>query len=133
MTTTTTKKQSQPTTQLTVSKVLAKSTFLVYQAHSHKDNKDYAMKVFPYCEDTIDPCFIRESRMAFISHPNIVTVKEVVTDVSTSKGRSSYILMELAKYGDLAELLSNEKIPDNEVLIRTFFRQMVKAVEYLHS
>mmetsp|Transcript_3136 Transcript_3136/g.2704 ORF Transcript_3136/g.2704 Transcript_3136/m.2704 type:complete len:223 (+) Transcript_3136:418-1086(+) len=45
----------------------------------------------------------------------------------------SYLLLEYAPYGDLAEFILSKFFPDDEVLVRTIFHQILNGVEYLHS
>mmetsp|Transcript_1038 Transcript_1038/g.929 ORF Transcript_1038/g.929 Transcript_1038/m.929 type:complete len:106 (+) Transcript_1038:460-777(+) len=41
--------------------------------------------------------------------------------------------MELAPYGDLADMIMTPKYVCDEKLVRTMFRQLVAGVEYIHS
>mmetsp|Transcript_9623 Transcript_9623/g.8282 ORF Transcript_9623/g.8282 Transcript_9623/m.8282 type:complete len:127 (-) Transcript_9623:540-920(-) len=41
--------------------------------------------------------------------------------------------MELAPYGDFDDLVHKGKISKDEVLARTYFHQLISAIEYLHS
>jgi len=45
----------------------------------------------------------------------------------------SYILMELAPFGDFFDMIMTHQIPFNEKLARTYFHQLIEGLEYLHS
>jgi len=44
----------------------------------------------------------------------------------------SFILMELAPYGDFFDMIMTHQIPFNEKLARTYFHQLIEGLEYLH-
>jgi serine/threonine protein kinase len=41
--------------------------------------------------------------------------------------------MELAPYGDFWNLILNGKLNKDEVLVRTYFKQLIQGLEYLHT
>jgi serine/threonine protein kinase len=124
---------------LRVKGVINKSKFTVYLVEAPKLGKQFAMKVFPHAKDgKPHVCFEKESRFANLKHENIISIVDSVAErPSSSHGQSfnvSYILMELAPYGDLADLIMSNYYPhDNEKLVRTLFHQIVEGVEYLHA
>ncbi|RYZ77970.1 MAG: hypothetical protein EOP04_30575, partial [Proteobacteria bacterium] len=50
----------------------------------------------------------------------------------TNEKNISFILMELAPYGDFFDMIMTHQIPFNEKLARTYFHQLIKGLEYLH-
>jgi serine/threonine protein kinase len=46
---------------------------------------------------------------------------------------ASYILMELAAHGDFADLVLKGKFPKDDILIRTYFHQLIEGLDYLHK
>jgi len=51
----------------------------------------------------------------------------------TTQSKHSYIVMELAPYGDFKNLLQTKKFFIEEKLIRTYFHQLIQGIAYLHS
>lgn len=97
------------------------------------------MKAFPY--EYEEPCegFLNEARFAVLNHKNIIRfhqVKELVETIDTESGdviKSSQILMEYAPYGDLFDAIFSKGVPFNDKLTRTYFRQFIEGLEYLHQ
>lgn len=85
-------------------------------------NKFYAVKVF----QRNMPKFLRESSFAKLSHPNLLTPSIVGENAS-----SSLILTEYCEFGSFINFISKLKL--TEKLARTYFRQLVEALEHLHN
>ncbi|KAK2964485.1 putative serine/threonine protein kinase [Blattamonas nauphoetae] len=64
--------------------------------------------------------------MKQLDHPNIVKVYDGVPGA-----KSTYIVMELIRGGELFDLVARQKLP--EAHARYFFRQMLSAVLYMHQ
>ena len=70
---------------------------------------------------------LREAQAAgTLSHPNIVTVYDVLTD-----GDSTYIVMEFVPGPSLEELLQKHQIPQREEML-VYLRQVAEALDYAH-
>jgi len=116
---------------------LGQSRYQVFQVYSKSTDSYYALKLFPYQNNQIDPCYEKESRFISLKHQNLVyflesrPAKETVT--GNRRYKTSYILMELAPYGDFADMLIQNKLPRDDKLARTYFHQLIAGVEYLHS
>jgi len=54
------------------------------------------------------------------------------TSSAAKATKISYLLMEYAKYGDFFDVIISYKIPFNEILVRTYFHQLIEGVEALH-
>lgn len=120
-----------------ISKLLSKAKFPVYLVNSKINKQDYVMKVFPYANNRPHLYFKNEARFCFVNHPNIIKPYYLEPERETMSKRgpqmASYIMMEYAPYGDLFDLLTNhgEKVDDK--LMRTYFRQLIEGIEYLHK
>ena len=116
-------------------KKLAKGRFSVYLAT--RNSKYYVLKVYP-CKEGATSCYFQnEFRFFSLNHPNIILIcdyKEKATTV-TNKTRYyfSYIVMEYAPYGDFFDFLTRKRIRMEDKLARTFFRQFIEGLDYLHS
>jgi serine/threonine-protein kinase Chk1 len=114
-----------------------KAKFSVYLASCNRDSKNYALKVFPSDEDQALKYFKNEARIGALSHPHIIKAVHIEEDkeltFKETQRKASFILMELAPYGDFFDLLKNYKECLNEKLVRTYFRQLIEGLEYLHS
>jgi len=117
--------------------LLCESRFPIYKVQSKQTNNFYALKFFPYEDKKISPFYLNESRFFRLSHKNIIKyyVREDhdITQIESKEVEFSYLMMELAPYGDFTGLLMENKFPSDEKLVRTYFRQLVEGVEYLHS
>jgi serine/threonine protein kinase len=124
-------------TTLHIIKCLKKSKYEVFLTYSPKYSEKYAMKIFPYNNKEICKSYLNESRFSWLSHPNIISIIDVQPQrIDCTKGiymHVSYLVMELAPFGDLADLVQSEECTCDEKLIRTYFHHLVSAIEYLHE
>ncbi|XP_074296142.1 CBL-interacting serine/threonine-protein kinase 4-like [Silene latifolia] len=103
----------------------------VYYARSLDTNKPVAIKIIDKhkTHPSIYPRIVGEvSAMRRLDHPNILRIHEVM-----ATKQKIYLVMELAKGGDLAGKLSRR--PDRrfpEPLARRCFHQLISALHYCH-
>jgi len=113
---------------------ISEAKFPVYIAISPATTVPYAMKFFPYKNGEPDPYFLNEARFLNLSHPNIIAPLYVQPEKIDEDGNMcSYIVTEYAPYKDFYDAVMKTKIPFDEVLIRTYFHQLIDGLEYLHS
>jgi len=122
---------------LTIIKKLNKAKFPVFLTYSPSINQYLAMKVFPFNNDKLSPFFANEARFAVLEHPNIISIMHYEMERSAtfeedSSRKISYIVMELAPFGDFFDLLMTHKVRFDEKLARTYFHQLIEGLEYLH-
>jgi len=125
-----------PLKDFIVTRTINKSKYSVYLIISKVNNKRYAVKVFPYKNKKISSYYLFEKRFKGLKHPNIVSIFDVQDQklsFSGNKDQVSYILMELAPYGDFSSFIHKQGFQNDHVLVRTYFQQLVSAVEYLHK
>jgi carbon catabolite-derepressing protein kinase len=119
-----------------VSKI-CESSYPVYVAYSKSERTFLALKIFPYKENKISTGFMNEVRFLDFSHPHVIKFHDAVHEKKTVQSgkyfKTSYILMELAPYGDFLGLLNPDRLPYDERLARTYFHQLVSGIEYLHQ
>lgn len=121
---------------LQVVKELKKSTFPVYLVYSAEVKEHFAVKVFPFEGNEPHPSYKRELILTGLSHPNVVKIYDMCEKKEKFHNEEepvSYTLMELAPYGTLFELIWRKGLPKNEILVRTYFHQLIDGIEYLHS
>jgi len=119
----------EPTTHdsLTIHKKVATSRLSVYQVYSPSRNSNFALKLYP--KDSIGTTrYHKEKLMFHLNHQN------VIQNVPIQFHHEQYygILTEYASHGDLFDLVRN-RIINNEVLVRTYFHQLIEGLEYIHS
>jgi len=114
-------------------KLIMESKFSVYLGFSKSQGKKLAVKVFKHVDGNINPYFKSEDRMTKYTHPNIVRCYESVPASTKIFKGCSYIIMEYCPYGDFVELVEQGLISDDEKMVRTFFRQLIEGIAYLHS
>jgi len=122
---------------LSVVKKLGKAKFPVYLTSSKMNNEKYAMKIFSHEGEKPHPYFKNEIRFASLKHPHVIDMVHYENERdSIEKGgmkKISYILMEYAPHGDFFDFISKNGQNLDEKLIRTFFRQLIEGIEYLHA
>jgi len=132
-----TKTDQNPFSDLVLIKLLQKSKFPVYLVQSRSSKKQYALKVFPFVDGKVSQFYHNEATFSTFMHPNIIAIHQAVNEKNSLKNgknqKISYLVMEYAPYGDFLQLLSNKKFPLDETVIRTYFHQLIDALEYLHS
>ena len=124
-----------PMASMSVDKVLSNSRFPVYLTNS--TDKKYVLKVFPFDGEEPSEYYRTEALIAKLNHPNIVRIPQTIDEkLSIKNGRVqkiSMILMEYEPNGDLHDLIANHRFPLDDKLARTYFQQLVHALEFLHS
>jgi len=127
--------QSEGTFQ--VLKKIGSSKFNVFLVWCSQAKEFYALKVFPFENQQLSYSFKNESRFVGISHPNIISLNRVNPEQRCMRDgdrfKCSYILMELAPYGDFASLNVRTKLFQEEKLLRTYFYQLIAGIEHLHA
>jgi Serine/threonine protein kinase len=110
---------------------------LVLLVVSLDDQKKYAMKIYPYSKGNISPAYISEARFSHLSNEHIIHIakiqpREQFTLNGVSKD-ASYLLMEYAPYGCFRPLAICPQFNSNTLLVRTYFKQLIQGLEYLHE
>ena len=135
-------KSQQPSSEqcsdsIVLTGLISEAKFSVHKAFSPAKNTTFALKVFELENGKPHKYFQNEIRFAHLSHPNII--KTVSFERKTSmllkskETEVSCLMMEYAPYGDFFDLVSKQKQFFTDKLIRTYFRQLIGALEYLHS
>jgi len=109
----------------------------IYLAWSCQRKSFVGMKIFPTKKGMSNVLYLNEKRFLSLKHPNIIQLfaavepKRIDLD-SESSVTAGMILMELARC-DFSKILEQTSFSKDEVLVRTYFHQLVNALEYLHS
>lgn len=116
--------------EITLQNLLGKGKFDVFLASS--DHSEFAIKIFP-----LNHYFYRkESRLINLEHKNICSPKKALTAYLKDTDRVenySVIVSENCSNGDFFRILQDLGIKFEEKLARTYFHQLVNAVEFLHN
>lgn len=101
--------------------------FKVYSIYSHIQQTKYALKIFP--KDALgSPSYKKDQIISLLNHPNIIKSVPI-----TYQSRDFHFLMtEFAPFGNFLNLTASN-IFQSETLVRTYFRQLIEGIEYLHS
>ena len=130
------KTKSEDFEDLDVVKLISKAKFPVYLVFCPSNNEHYALKVFNFLENKIHPYFANEARFSFLNHPNIIKMilaqEKVAISTDENEPASSCLLMEYAPNGDFFDFVRKNKQYIGEKLARTYFRQLIEGIEYLH-
>lgn len=111
---------------------ISQGKFLVYKVYSPTQKTDFAFKIFP--KDTHgNTQYKKETIMFGLSHPNIIKSFPIASVSSDSPGPAFHALLtEFAQHGDMFELVIGGYF-NSEVLIRTYFHQLIEGLEYIHK
>jgi serine/threonine protein kinase len=123
--------------EIEILKPLNKAKFSVYLAAYKNSQEHFAAKVFPLEEESAQVYFKNEIRFSALEHPNVVRTIEIHPDILVSHGdtskRVSCILTEFAPFGDSFQFISKHHKNLSETFLRTFFRDLIEGLEYIHS
>ena len=129
-------KSQRECTDIAIKKLLNEARFSVYLVYSSSEKRDYALKVFGSYHRESKHCFRNEARFASLNHPNIIKIIKAKENTQIEKNniniKASYILMEYAQYGDFYDLIESKK-ELNEKVVRTYFIQLIRGLEFLHK
>lgn len=123
--------REQQIKQYKLVKTIGKGNFArVMLARHTPTNSEVAIKIIDKTQlntNSLEKLFREVSIMKVLNHPNIVKLYEVIeTD------RTLYLVMEYISNGEIFEfLVKNGRMKEN--VARQKFRQIVSAVQYLHS
>ena len=80
----------------------------------------------------VSPLYAREKQMySKINHPNLISYIPNAKFYDR-QFECNFIMTEFAPFGDFYDLVGDRALEDERIL-RTYFHQVVDAVEYLHS
>src|SRR5271165_2561090 len=107
---------------------------LVFLAEDPSLNRQVAIKMLDILADSVgDREFLRTRLLrdakaaAILSHPNIVSVFDIVEE-----GHSVYVVMEYIEGESLADYLDHTPLPDCEFTLRVL-QQVAVGLDYTHS
>jgi serine/threonine protein kinase len=122
---------SSSTAQLHINSFIAEGKFPIYLV-SH-NSEFYALKLFP--QD--NRLYKNEARFATLQHPHITSPLYCLPTITHSslspKRQYSCILTRNCSNGSFHTLLAEKRVKLNEKLVRTYFSQLLSAVDYLHG
>ena len=129
------KDDEQSKESLVIIRLLGESKFPVFLVSSNGTLQ--ALKAFEFIDNQPDPCFQNEARFSFLEHPNVIKTLSIETEstiyVAEESIRVSRIIMEHAPYGDFYKLVQKHHASITDKITRTYFRQLIDGLEYLHN
>lgn len=114
----------------TVLSLLGRGKFYTYKVKF--TSKLYAMKLFPLNH----PLYKKESRFDELEHPklaNPLLCTTVTFNLEDDIQTYSAIITEFCQSGDFFNFFVEKQLECSEKLARTYFHQLVEAVEYMHA
>lgn len=115
-----------------ITKLIHRSRNIVYETIDELKDKRYALKLFPYQENKINTWFLNEKRFSKLIHPNIIRIHNTEEMHKDQEINYSSILMDLGVC-DFEAIIRAKAFKQNEKLSRTYFHQLIEAIEYIHS
>jgi len=123
--------------KFTIVQTLQAFKFPIFLISCSETQKKYVLKLFPYENEAPHRAFMNESRFSFLNHPSIISFKQVQNTQKTHYKKSliytSHIIMEYAPYGNFAKVAPIISSLKDEKLVRTYFHQLIEAIDYLHN
>mmetsp|Transcript_142286 Transcript_142286/g.201332 ORF Transcript_142286/g.201332 Transcript_142286/m.201332 type:complete len:315 (+) Transcript_142286:182-1126(+) len=118
-------------------KFMRGSQFPVYMAGSPESDEPRVMKIFDNNDPKAHDAYMNDSKFCWLKHDNIIRYDgygRSITDFRCDEPiNCSFILMELASYGDFTDLMKIGHIFNDKKLVRTYFHQLIEGIEYLHA
>ncbi len=120
-----------------VMRKLNTSRYVTYLVSTQNQDKSYLLKLFKYLEGKPSLLFRNEARLANLSHKHLLHIikskqyEEHTTD--SRQMRFSYILTEVPSHGEFFSLITRHNFPKDEILVRTYFHQLIEGLNYLHD
>jgi len=113
---------------LVIHRKIGRGKFGVYYTTlEHCDGNEFALKAFPKNQlSTIQ--YKKELLASQLCHRNVIRYTPLVCD----KSEFNYILSEYAPHGDFFDLVQKNFF-DDEMLIRTYFHQLIEGIQHIHS
>jgi Serine/threonine protein kinase len=109
----------------------------IFKMISIKTQQVYALKLFDAADENLMLHYLSESRFSEVNHPNIVRIEDSkkYLDLLALENEMNVraLVLEYCPNGDFYELVCERgpKLP--EVIVRTYFHQILSAIEYLHA
>lgn len=125
-----------------VFELISKARSSVYLVSKSINSPCFAFKIFDPRDKASSYCYQNEIRFLNLDHPNIIKYLYTADSIYMPFGKDkrhlkenkvSCIVMEFAPYGTLVKFLRKYSGILNDKLIRTYFRQLINAIEYLHT
>jgi len=96
------------------------------------------MKTFPRKKGQLHPYYQNEIRFSNLKHPHVTKNLHFEHERTTKTGEGvvskvSYKIMEYAPFGDFLDFMKKNGRSMDEKLARTYFRQLIDGLEYLHN
>ena len=111
--------------------------FPVYKVGTFSSDETFALKCFKKSEPQAVTSFKNELRFSYLQHPNIIKLQHFESGKELCIGgvniKADYILMDYCPYGNFYELMYEKEVYFSEVVLRTYFHQLVSVLEYLHT
>jgi len=118
-------------------KIISNERFPIFLVYIKEKEKYCAMKLFPTQGSKRHFSYKNEIRFAALAHPNIIKTyfyeQNRTINSNNTIFTASFILTEFAPYGDFFDFVSNYNKYLTDKLIRTYFRQFIEGLEYLHK
>lgn len=118
-------------------KQLNQGKFPIFLVFLPGTKKYLALKAFDFQKNKPHTFFKNEIRFAGLNHTNIINI--LYADEQTrflplnNNQTVSCILMEHAPYGNLSQFMQKLEHNFTDKLARTYFRQLIQALDYLHD
>lgn len=109
-----------------VKKKIGEGKFNVYQVYSQTHKAFYALKAIPKTKHGVAQ-YNKSKLMFHLNHPNIIQS----IPITCQHDKINVVLTEYIPYGNFHDIVSKEMI-DSEILARTYFRQLIEGLEYIH-
>jgi len=114
-------------TSFSLIKELSIGTSNVYHIYSSQRHANFILKTFP--KTSLGAYLLsKEKFMQEANHPNIVKY----FPIQFNHEEFYAVLMEYIQNGDFFDIITRG-ILDSEILVRTYFHQLIEGLEYIHS
>jgi len=134
---TTPKDRAKASAEVEFKKKVDRYSHTLYWAFSEELKTEIIIKAFPEKGKRLNSLFLREARFHKLRHPNLQAILDVIPASKSGKipyeREQSVIIAKKPEFGDFYSLILSKKLPRDELIVRTFFHQLIAGIEYIHS
>ncbi len=125
------RQSTQAQDYIRIEKRITQGRFSVFQCDSPTRRSRYAVKFFP--KDSVSKAHYQREKnvLSKLDHPHVVKYDPILGHESSRQ--FDMIITSYAPHGSLMDLCEKNVFKGKEKLIRTYFRQLIEGLEYIHS
>jgi len=125
------RKSYQSQDYVRLEKCVSQGRFSVFQCDSPTRRSRYAVKFFP--KDSVSKAHYQREKhvLSKLDHPHVIKYDPILGHERST--HFDMIFTSFAPHGNFMSLTEDNIFKGQEILVRTYFRQLIEGIEYIHS